>query len=219
MRGPDVGMGVAIITAFYELLTTMAAGALVAAVVFLLHPPEITGLKWHPLFTVLLLLGLCGLPLLPGIFNFLTQGIAKRFSQVEALRLHRIRIVSLVEGLLITTCGWACLGLAVWCLFQAVLPEPPPLTPAIWAQFCASIGLAYVAGFLAFVLPGGVGVREYFLRELLGFAGPDQWIAAAVLLLRLVWTTAELVLSAILLFVKRPARNDGAAASPGEANS
>ena len=51
VRGPETRLGVAIITSFYEVLTTMAAGALVAAVVFLVQPPEVTGLKWHPVFT------------------------------------------------------------------------------------------------------------------------------------------------------------------------
>ncbi len=101
-----------------------------------------------------------------------------------------------------TGCGWILLGLSVWTLFQGVLPDPPALTVSIWARFCGSIGLAYVAGFLAFVLPSGVGVREYFLRQLLAFAGPDKAIAAAVLLLRLVWTTAELTLAAAVFFMK-----------------
>ena len=76
------------------------------------------------------------------------------------------------------------------------------MTLATWTQLCGSIGLAYVAGFLAFMLPSGVGVREYFLSRLLSFAGPHKGIAAAVLLLRLVWTTSELILAGIAFFLR-----------------
>jgi hypothetical protein len=203
--GPDVRLSVAIITAFYEVLTTMAAGALVAATVFVFAPPQITGLEWHPALTGLLLLGLCGLPLLPGVFNYLTRRMASRIPHIDALGLPRMRIVTLAEGLLMTTCGWAAMGLSVWALLEGVLPQPVGLTMANWIQYCASIGLAYVAGFLAFMLPSGVGVREYFLVRSLTFAGPGNWIAAAVLLLRVVWTTAELVFAAAV-FLARPSR-------------
>jgi hypothetical protein len=201
--GPELPMGVAIITAFYEVLTTMSAGALIAAVVFIFDPPHVTGLYWHPVFTGLLLLGLCGLPLMPAVFNFLTKRLASRFAHIEALRLPRIKILTLAEGLAITACGWCLLGLSLWALLMATLPAPPGLTLRMWACYCASMGLAYVAGFLAFMLPSGVGVREYFLRQLLAFVGPDNWIAASVLLLRLVWTTSELVLAGVVFFLPR----------------
>lgn len=201
VRGPDVRIGVAIITAFYEVLTTMATGALIAALVFLFEPPQVAGLDWHPLLTGLLLLGLCGLPLLPVVFNFLTERTAARFPQAEALQLPRLRLMNLAEGILTIAVGWGILGISIWALLQGVLPEPPALTPWAWGQICAAIGIAYVVGFLAFMLPSGVGVREYFLLSLLGFAGPEKWIVVAVLLLRLVWTLAEVVLAAILFFV------------------
>jgi hypothetical protein len=127
--------------------------------------------------------------------------MANRFAHIDALGLPRIQIATLAEGIAITACGWGAMGLSLWALLEAVLPEPPGLTPATWAQYCASIGLAYVAGFLAFVLPSGVGVREYFLRQLLAFAGPEIWIAAAVLLLRLVWTTSELIIASLVFFI------------------
>lgn len=201
VAGPNVPMATALITAFYEVLTTMASGALVAAIVFVIAPPEIPNLQWHPLLTGLLLLGLCGVPLLPGVFNFLTRRMARRFARIDALGLPPIRLATLIQGLVITGCCWLTLGLSLWALLRGMLPEPPALTLGTWARFCGSVGLAYVAGFLAFVLPSGVGVREYFLRELLGFAGPGKLIAAAVLLLRLVWTIAELLFAATVYFL------------------
>jgi hypothetical protein len=210
VSGPEVRMGVAIITAFYEVLTTMAAGALVAAVVFVFDPPRIEDIAWHPAFTGLLLLGLCGLPLLPGIFNFLTQRMAARFASLSPATeggagSPRIQLKTLAAGLALTGCGWGLLGLSVWTLLQGVLPAPPELTFRTWAYYCGSIGLAYVAGFLAFMIPSGVGVREYFLRQLLGFGGPANFIAAAVIVLRLTWMTSELVLAGVVWFIRAPA--------------
>ena len=206
VAGPDVPLATALITAFYEVLTTMASGALIAAIVFVLAPPDLPTLQWKPLFTGLLLLGLCGVPLLPGVFNFLTRRMARRFAAIDALGLAPIRLTTLIQGLMITGCCWLTFGLSLWALLRGILPEPPALTLGTWARFCGSVGLAYVAGFLAFVLPSGVGVREYFLRQLLGFAGPDKWIAAAVLLLRLVWTSGELLMAAALFPLSRDAR-------------
>ncbi len=69
-------MGTAIIFAFYEVLTTMAAGSLIAAIGFMFPAPQASRLPWHPMFTGLVLLGLCGLPLMPWVFNFLTTRMA-----------------------------------------------------------------------------------------------------------------------------------------------
>jgi uncharacterized membrane protein YbhN (UPF0104 family) len=57
------------------------------------------------------------------------------------------------------------------------------------------------------VAPGGVGIREYFLLNLLAFTGLETFVAAAVLLLRVVWTSAELVVAGVLLIL-RPAPID-----------
>ncbi len=200
---PAVRFGVAVVTALYEVLTTMAAGALVAAVVFLFDPPHVSGLDWPPVLTGLLLLGLCGVPLLPAVFNWLTRRLAKRFEAISILNLPPVGFLTLLEGLALTACGWGVMGLSVWSLLQGVLPQAPELTVGLWLYLSAATGLAYVAGFLAFIMPSGVGVREFFLLRLLAYLGPEGLIAAAVLLLRLVWTAAELVLAGFLFFLRR----------------
>jgi uncharacterized membrane protein YbhN (UPF0104 family) len=62
-----------------------------------------------------------------------------------------------------------------------------------------------VAGFLLLVLPGGLGVREAFLAELmvpylagLGVEGATAAAWASAFLLRLVWTVSELAVSIIM---------------------
>jgi uncharacterized membrane protein YbhN (UPF0104 family) len=150
-----------------------------------------------------LLLALVGVPLLPGVFNRLVARLAARFQNVESFRLPRLATRTLLLGLAATACGWSLLGVSLWAVLQAVLPAPEPLTGPLWARCTAMVGLAYVAGFLAVFLPSGVGLRELILLALLPPLLADQPVespaavaAAAVLLLRLVWTAAELLVAA-----------------------
>jgi glycosyltransferase 2 family protein len=213
VRGPETRFGVAIIATFYEVLTTMAAGGLAAAVIFAVDPPkDIADLGWHPLLTSLLLLALCVVPLFPGVFNFLVGRMARRFERIESFRLPRLRTRTLLLGLTVTGAGWLFLGLGVWAILQGMLHEPPGWSLAVWMRCTAGVGLAYVAGFLIVFLPGGIGAREFILAKLLAFAGPtDAAIEAAVLSLRLLWTGMELAAAGILLGVRHAS---GLAAAP-----
>jgi glycosyltransferase 2 family protein len=204
LRPAGVRLGVGAITAFYEVLTTMAAGALLAASIFLIQPPHVSGLIWNPVLTGLLLLCLLGIPLLPGVFNRLVKRLAARFQTFESFRLAPLRHATLAGGLLATGCGWIVMGLSFWAVLQAVLFEPPALTAPHWANLVACLGLAYVAGFLAVVVPGGVGVRELVLLELLGQGTKEPAYAAAILVLRLVWTATELFVAALVYWFPVP---------------
>jgi hypothetical protein len=210
VRGPGVRLGVAIITSFYEVLTTMASAALLAAVLFALQTPAGTGLGLDPVLLGVLLLALLGVPLLPGVFNRLVARLAARFRTVESFRLPRLRGGTLLLGLGVAACGWFVMGASLWAGVQAVVPEPYPLTTATWARCTAMIGLSYVAGFLAFMLPSGVGVREGVLEaflapELTGQVVQGRAVATVtVLLVRLLWTATELVMAAVVYWLPGP---------------
>jgi uncharacterized membrane protein YbhN (UPF0104 family) len=198
IQSAEVKFGVAIITAFYEVLTTMASGALVAALLFTLWPPRFGGLDWDPVFLGLLLVVAAGIPLLPGVFNRLVRGLARRFQHVESFRLPQLRMGTLLLGLAVTAVGWLLAGLSVWALLQALCPQPQDLDLVRLARFTAATSLSYVAGFMALVVPGGVGVREYILLQFLpqelaeaGITPAEPLAAVAILVLRLVWTAAE----------------------------
>src|SRR5262249_238005 len=135
-------------------------------------------------------------------------GWAARFETVESYRLPGLGGRTLLWGVGATGCGWLVLGASLWATVQAVVPEPQPLTPATWARYTAMVGLSYVAGFLAFILPGGVGVREGVLEHFLAPELVGQGVAQAagvatvvVLVLRLLWTTAELVMAAAVYWL------------------
>jgi uncharacterized membrane protein YbhN (UPF0104 family) len=205
IQSPEVKLGVAVIAAFYEVLTTMAAGALLAAMLFAIYPPRIAGLDWNPVYIGLLLLGLFGVPLLPAVFNRLVKGLAARFQKVESFRLPDLREGTLLQGLLYGAMGWLLLGLSLWALLQSFLPELQEFSLRKWAVYTAMVSLSCVAGFLVIVSSAGLGVRESILDVLLpgeidvqAVTAPEPVAAATVILLRVVWTLAELVIAAAL---------------------
>ena len=80
-----------------------------------------------------------------------------------------------------------------------------PDTNIIWADYplaLACISLATVAGFVS-LLPGGIGVRELVLFPLLEPRfGPVNAIVAIVVI-RIVWLTAELMTSGTIYLLRR----------------
>jgi uncharacterized membrane protein YbhN (UPF0104 family) len=198
VRDHGVRLGLAILTSFYEVLTTMAAGAMVAAVVFIVQPPRVLDLSIHPAWAGLVLLAICGVPLLPAVVNRIVSRLAKRLQTSDAEPVPALDLATLVQGIALIACGWGILGVGVWAGLCSVLPEPPPLTARTWLECTGIMGLAYVAGFLAVFMPAGIGAREYVLLSMLAFAGPGALIAAAVLLMRAAWTIAELIVAALV---------------------
>jgi uncharacterized membrane protein YbhN (UPF0104 family) len=197
-----VPYGVSIIASFYEVLTGMAAGALVAAVIYALDSPGELGLGLHPLAIGAVLIGLCGIPLLPGVFNFVIAKLTAKIQAVELYRLPPVRFGTLATGLLAGAVSWWVQGLSMWALLQAVLPEPPELTASTWAHCTASVAFANVAGFVVVVAPGGLGVRESLLVILLSSFGPPGYIKLAAILLRVDWIVAEALFTAAVYWIK-----------------
>jgi uncharacterized membrane protein YbhN (UPF0104 family) len=199
-----VPYGVSIILSFYEVLTMMAAGGIVAAVIYALEPPGDLDLGLHPVAIGAILIGMCGVPLLPAVFNFIVGKLSARIQAVQLYRLPPLRFAILIRGLAVSALGWWIQGLSWYAMLQAVLPTPPAFTWSLWAQCTASIALANVAGFVIIVLPGGLGVREWLLPTLLSFAGPGPYLTAAAILLRLDWIVMEAILT-LCIYWLRPA--------------
>jgi hypothetical protein len=90
---------------------------------------------------------------------------------------------AIVLGVLANSVAWVGYGIALWLLARGVLPQTPlELSPSI-AVFTAS----YLAGFLALLAPGGLGVREgvfiLMLQGPLGIAAATGLAVASRLLL------------------------------------
>lgn len=187
--------GVAALTATYETLTMMASGALLAAVVLLaLGNSDSTKLGG-----ALGLLALAGIPIVPGVFNALVRRLSARFG-TDALLLPRLGAGALLSGLGLTSCGWALQGASLASLLHGLEPDPPSFDLITPLRLTAYVAISYVAGFLSST-PGGLGVREICLQQFLSpetGAGPA---VVAVLLLRLIWTVAELLIAGVLYLV------------------
>jgi uncharacterized membrane protein YbhN (UPF0104 family) len=238
VKGPGVQGGYAVLTTFYEVLTTMASGVLLAAVLFaLLLPATSATLDWEGfrrlitlqspeqgvlhrgalVLLALCLLAPCGVPLVPAVFNRLVHRLSLPFRERDAAPLARVEAHLLPQGLLLTAAGWALLGASLWAALHAVVPELP-WSWALWGRMTAYVGVAWVAGFILFV-SGGLGVREFFLTlflapelvRLFGLGDEEarKTVMLSVVVVRLVWTAAELLMAGAVYWLPAPAAKGG----------
>jgi hypothetical protein len=230
VRCEKVRGAVAGLTAFYEVLTTMTSGVLLAALLFgimgsppisdpvdwaalerlarMEAPPE-TGLPSRLLVVVALVLtAVVGLPIVPWVFNHYARRLSLPFQDAGSAPLPHLTTGALVQGLILTAGGWLLLGASLWAVVQSVAGQDVPLTWVAWGHYTAVLSLAYVIGFAVVAVPGGLGVREFFLTVLLApgltqalKATDDQARATAVLavlLLRVVWMAGEVTVAAVI---------------------
>ena len=71
-----------------------------------------------------------------------------------------------------------------------------------------------VAGFVIIVLPAGFGIRESLLYNLLKSVGDSVHVTASVILLRLDWIIAEMIVGLVLYLIKPTGENVASEASP-----
>jgi hypothetical protein len=227
-QSPGVKAGVAGATAFYEVLTTMASGALLAAILLWFVGPETTtGLDWPLLWKVLtsqerpseavfdghflslialILFGVIILPISPLLFNRMVRRLSLPFLEPGKSPLQ-VPPAALLEGLALTACGWLFLGTSLWAVFQSLSDVTEPLTWRVLSRDSAYLSLAYVLGFVILLAPGGLGIRESFLfiflspdvADLPGWEGRTAMLPVVVL--RLVWTLAEAVIATVLYWL------------------
>jgi uncharacterized membrane protein YbhN (UPF0104 family) len=186
-RGPRVRTGVAVASSFYEVLTTMSSGALIAAVFFtwaaLTVPEGTPGIDWRsmgdfvagrmsdkvllnplvPAALALVLLALTGLPILPPIFNRIVYRFAQPFREKDSAPLPRFGMAGLLEGVVLTSASWFIFRGSMWAVLCGMVPQPPPWSWSGWGHSTAYLALAYVAGFVILIIPSGLGVRELLL--------------------------------------------------------
>jgi uncharacterized membrane protein YbhN (UPF0104 family) len=209
---PHVKTSLAVVAVFYETFTTMACGAAMATIFLLAARRDI---PWLIVGSIALIF-VVGLPTIPPVFVRLLRimrivradpnlavatDVAKATDSVEPA-IH-LSLPFLVRGWLTIAIGWIFAGASLWATIRAIGVENSNL----WADlplYTATVALAIVLGFVS-MLPAGVGVRDIVLMELLARhleqLAPlkGQLLAlVAVIVLRLVWLAAEVVLSAVL---------------------
>lgn len=189
----------AALTAIYETLTTMAAGGLVAALLLVTM-----GGKEHFLWTALGLLVFACVPILPGVFNRVVARLSRRFARPGTAEIPPLPARLLPFGLALTSLSWFCMGasLEVLLLTMGAIEEP---SLSGWLRMTSYVAVSYVAGFIVST-PGGLGVREFLLKEMLEPALGSRAVIVA-LVLRLVWTLAEIAIGAVLWWCPRRGRS------------
>jgi len=205
------------VTATYETLTSMAAGAILGAILLPLLDMNLQSIEgFGALNYVLIVVAL--VPLSLGLMHRTVVRIARRKMGPDAEKIPNLNLLLLIRGLVQAAAGYFLLGLSLWMTVQAIRPDTVAFAWNDLLRMTAIASIAYVAGFLAFFLPGGVGAREYVIVVLLTLElEPEltrpiaEKLAVIIsLVLRVVWTTAEAILILMLLLyryipgVKRP---------------
>ncbi len=94
---------------------------------------------------------------------------------------------------------WCCQGLAFYLFVRSFAPVPWKHAGGLTACFA----FAWVVGFLSFLTPGGLGVREGLLGLLLSNALPPSEATLVALLCRLWMLSAEMILAGIAFLLHR----------------
>lgn len=132
---------------------------------------------------LLLLIPLGAVALQPAVMEAgLNWGLRRLGREPVALGL-RTRDVALFA--LVHVCGWAAYGVSFTLFVGSLRPVSVSDLPLLGATYAA----AWVIGFLSFLTPGGIGIREGVLAYLLGFWLPAP-VAVVVGLLSRIWITA-----------------------------
>jgi hypothetical protein len=204
------------VTATFETLTSMGAGALLGMLLLPLMALDHTGLGWK----IYLLIPLSFMPLAVWGLNRMVSRIAKKRQPAGSPPWPEVGIFTLIRGLFQASVGWCILGLSFWMTVEGLSPNATQWTWEYLGRLTAINCIAYVAGFLALFMPAGAGVRETLLAVLLAFefepimgdSGTGLAVVVAVVL-RLLWTTFELICAG-LLYALIPAQQRAAVPDP-----
>lgn len=198
------------LTAAYETLVSMAAGAAIAVALapavipdslWQRLPGALQTLRQHPRALPLLVVvaSVASAPFSAWLFTRVGRKAIPKVADTPVTSAITAKLV--IQGVLITSLGWMCHALSLGCTLQSISTEQ--LDFRQFPVWLASVALSTFAGFVILVAPGGLGVREWVLIETLKdqpTIGSDRAIVAAGLL-RLVWFVAELV-AGLLYFAK-----------------
>lgn len=94
---------------------------------------------------------------------------------------------------------WICQGIAFYLFVRSLVP----LSFAHASVFTACYAFAWSCGFLSFLTPGGLGVREWLLGLLLANYMPASEATLVAMLCRVWMLAAEIILVSVAFFFRR----------------
>jgi glycosyltransferase 2 family protein len=133
-----------------------------------------------------------------------------RTTSTDELAVDAINVRLLAEGWGAAIACWLFLGLSLWATLRAIgVDGVSPIYDL--PMLVAVVAMAVVAGFIS-MLPGGLGVRDLALVQLLAeYCSPADALVAAVIM-RLVWLVSELAVCVILYVAARMGQKRSSAA-------
>ena len=205
MKDRGAGFATAVLASVYETLLMMGTGLAVGLALLPITrwPPSLSDVvRPKGLAPLIVVIG-CAL-LLPIMSKLLTY-IASRTVRSrlgEAARPHDIPTGLIGIGLLAFVVGWAIQGLSLGLTLRAVSDTAFSLRD--WPAWTGAVAISTSIGFLMVFAPGGIGVREGLLIEVLRIQpiSEKEAISAAVLL-RLVSLAAEIGAALVLYYMVR----------------
>ena len=117
IRGPGVDAPLAVVSIFFETLTMMAVGALLAAGIVAVWFRGQPLLFWASLG----MMAVAGLPTLPPVFRRLVRLVdLGRLKPAQLEKLDSLGYGTVILGWVLNVVGWAILGLSYWAVLRAL---------------------------------------------------------------------------------------------------
>ncbi len=186
-----------IVSIYLELMLMIITSAGVA---LLLAPAAFESFQqYHYLiFSVIIVFGLTTLHpiVLPRIVN-LGLSILKKDNIEFSIPFRRMLFCAALHF-----AGWFIHGLSAMAAVKAVGAEIPPM----WTVLIGFFAAGWLIGFLSFLTPGGLGVREGALAVFLTAFFPLEVAIAISLLSRVAWILAEIVMAGIFWAIHRKSK-------------
>ena len=204
IRSSQVDTTIAATSVFVDTLTMMAAGAFLSGLILVVLFRDQTMLQLVAFGMMILTAAFTAPPILKMIIRKLkSQESAERMAAV----LDRISWGTLAIGWVCGVLCWLFYGLSLWAVIRALpMADDVRVTGRIFVELVATVSLATVSGFVS-LIPGGVGVREWVLNQLMAPTFGHAVAIVAAVLLRLSWLLTEIVVSTILYWVRPGADN------------
>lgn len=194
--------GVAAITAAYETLVMMGVGLVVAGSLAPLLFPDAwleerylswaVGRRWLP-GAILIFAALLTVPIVVRLLS----AISNRFAKISDTHVG-LRANQLLRGYAVFILAWIMFGFSLGAALQSLSDDWLSLTELpLWT---AAVSSSTVIGFLAIFTPGGLGVREGIMMEVLRIQPEITANDAAIVswILRLVWLATEVGMFLVL---------------------
>lgn len=197
-------VAVTAVSSIYETLTMMAVGAMISVIALFGG-----GINQASILASAGAITICfGVVVQPFVFHSLIKIIRVSFRKGSSSEfVNPIRYSTLVRGIYIESIGWLLLGLSLAAVAAAV--GVPMWSFKGLLLMTGNSALAIAGGFLAVVVPAGLGVRTsimiFTLSPIIG-AGPAAMIG---LVMRIVQIISELLVSGVFYFFgNRSGSND-----------